>query len=196
MQQDADPSTRPEQPPDSTCTINHVGIRVLPFWPEKPAVWFTQLEGQFALSNITQDTTKFHYIISKLDNKYAAEVEDITTNPPPTGCYERIIAEITTASFYNLHKKGHLITIKQRKSLRQMFTTTAVQRIPNIFSTGTSTVYSISGCKDIPMNDIKAYGGVEVYHHAFLTSALDGGEWSTSSLATLHLVKGQMVANE
>jgi hypothetical protein len=74
MQQDADPSTQPEQPPDSTFVINRVGIRVPPFWPEKPAVGFAQLEGQFALSNITLDATKFYYVISQLDNKYAAEV--------------------------------------------------------------------------------------------------------------------------
>jgi len=85
MQQDADPSIRPEQPPDSTFTINRVGIRVPPFWPEKPAVRFAQLEGQFALSNITQDAKKFYYVISQLDNKYAAEVEDVITNPQHTG---------------------------------------------------------------------------------------------------------------
>jgi hypothetical protein len=87
MQHDAAPSTRPEQPPDSTGFINRVGVWVPPFWPEKPAVWFAQLEGQFALSGITQDETKFYYIISHLDNTYTAEVEDILTNPPPTGCY-------------------------------------------------------------------------------------------------------------
>jgi hypothetical protein len=57
-------------------------------------VWFAQLEGQFALSNITQDTTKFYYIISHLDNKYAAEVEDVITDPPHTGHYEKIKAEL------------------------------------------------------------------------------------------------------
>ena len=93
-QQNADPSTRPEQPPDSTFVINRVGIRVPPFWPEKPAVWFAQLEGQFALPNITKDATKFYYVISQLDNKYAAEVEDVITTHQPTGRYERIKAEL------------------------------------------------------------------------------------------------------
>jgi hypothetical protein len=72
MQQDTDPSARLEQLPDLTFAINCVGIWVLPFWPEKPAVWFAQLEGQFALSNIMLDATKFYY----------AEVEDVITNPP------------------------------------------------------------------------------------------------------------------
>ena len=80
---DANPSAQPEQPPESTSCINRVDIRVPPFWPEKPAVWFAQLEGQFALSNITQDSTKFYYVISQLENKYAAEVEDVITTPHP-----------------------------------------------------------------------------------------------------------------
>jgi hypothetical protein len=38
MQQDADPSTWLEQPPDLTFTINWFGICVPPFWPEKSAM--------------------------------------------------------------------------------------------------------------------------------------------------------------
>jgi hypothetical protein len=83
MQEDADPSTRPEQPPDSTFTINCVGSCSPPFWPEKPAVWFEQLECPFALSNIRWDKTMFYYVISQLDDKYEAEVEDVITNPHP-----------------------------------------------------------------------------------------------------------------
>ena len=92
MQQDVEPSTRPEQPPNLSFTPNRGEIRVPPFWPEKPALWFAQIEGQFALANVTKDTTKFYYVISHLDNKYSAEVEDVITNPPPTGRYERIKA--------------------------------------------------------------------------------------------------------
>jgi len=59
MQHDANPSARPEPPPDSSSYINLVGIRVPPFRPKKPAVWFAQLQGQFALSSIMQESTKF-----------------------------------------------------------------------------------------------------------------------------------------
>ena len=44
-------------------------------------MWFAQLEGQFALSNSTQDSRKFCYVISQLDNKNAAEVVDVKTHP-------------------------------------------------------------------------------------------------------------------
>ena len=57
-------------------------------------MWFAQLEGQFALSNITQDSTKFYYVISHLENKYATEMKDVITNPPPTVRYDRIKAEL------------------------------------------------------------------------------------------------------
>ena len=96
MHQDADPSTRPGQPPDSTFTIKCVGSREPPFWPEKPAEWFEQLKGPFTLSNITQDAIKVYYGISQLDNKYAAEVKDVITNPPPTDRHDKIKAELIT----------------------------------------------------------------------------------------------------
>ncbi|KAL0831366.1 hypothetical protein ABMA28_002191 [Loxostege sticticalis] len=74
--------------------IYRVGVRVAPFWPDKPAIWFAQLEGQFAISNITADTTKFYYVISQLDNQYAAEVEDIIISPPSTNKYEKLKSEL------------------------------------------------------------------------------------------------------
>jgi hypothetical protein len=74
--------------------IYRVGIRVAPFWPDKPAIWFAQLEGQFVISNITADTTKFYYVISQLDNQFAAEVEDIIVSPPASNKYEKLKSEL------------------------------------------------------------------------------------------------------
>ncbi|KAG6460500.1 hypothetical protein O3G_MSEX012022 [Manduca sexta] len=71
-----------------------VGIRVPPFYPEKPALWFAQLEAQFALSNITSDTTKYYHTISQLDPQYAVEVEDVISTPPAAGKYDKLKVEL------------------------------------------------------------------------------------------------------
>lgn len=71
-----------------------VGVRVPPFWPEEPAVWFAQIEGQFIISNITADLTKYHYVVGQLEPQYAAEVKDVILNPPDSGRYEKLKAEL------------------------------------------------------------------------------------------------------
>lgn len=71
-----------------------VGIRVPPFWPEEPEIWFAQIEGQFAVSNITSDVTKFNYVIGQLDHQFSKEVKDIIISPPPTDKYEKLKSEL------------------------------------------------------------------------------------------------------
>lgn len=71
-----------------------VGIRVPPFWPEEPELWFAQIEGQFALSNITADTTKFYYVTSNLDPQHSKEVKDIIMTPPATNKYDKLKEEL------------------------------------------------------------------------------------------------------
>ena len=71
-----------------------VGVRIPPFYSEKPALWFSQMEAQFVLANIKSDETKFYYITGNLDPQYAAEVEDVITYPPATGKYEKLKGEL------------------------------------------------------------------------------------------------------
>lgn len=71
-----------------------VGVRVPPFYPEKPSLWFSQMEAQFVLSNIKADDTKFYYITGHLDPQYASEVQDILENPPETGKYDKLKHEL------------------------------------------------------------------------------------------------------
>ncbi|XP_054257400.1 uncharacterized protein LOC128982465 [Macrosteles quadrilineatus] len=63
-------------------SVNRVAVKLPPFWPERPSLWFCQVDSQFLISGITNDDTKFHYVVSQLDTGIAAEVEDIITNPP------------------------------------------------------------------------------------------------------------------
>ncbi|XP_047543180.1 uncharacterized protein LOC125075510 [Vanessa atalanta] len=74
--------------------ICKVGVRVPPFWPDEPDIWFAQLEGQFMIAGITNDATKFFYVVSQLDRQYAREVKDIITNPPARDKYEKLKSEL------------------------------------------------------------------------------------------------------
>ncbi|XP_041976648.1 uncharacterized protein LOC121731318 [Aricia agestis] len=74
--------------------VFRVGVKVPPFWPERPALWFAQLEGQFLLSGISNDTTKFYTTCGNLEHKYAVEVADIIENPPKERKYETLKSEL------------------------------------------------------------------------------------------------------
>ncbi|XP_076765067.1 uncharacterized protein LOC143432188 [Xylocopa sonorina] len=69
-------------------------IKVPAFWPQKVALWFHQLEAQFAIARITKDETKFGYVVAQLEGKHAEEVEDIICNPPAAKKYDTIKAEL------------------------------------------------------------------------------------------------------
>uniref|UniRef100_A0A2H1WD01 SFRICE_019029 n=1 Tax=Spodoptera frugiperda TaxID=7108 RepID=A0A2H1WD01_SPOFR len=86
--------------------IFRVGVRVPPFCPENPAIWFAQIEGQFAISNITADTTKFFYVVSHLDPRYASEVEDIIVSPPADDKYGRLKTELIKRLSESREKKA------------------------------------------------------------------------------------------
>jgi hypothetical protein len=65
-----------------------------PFWPDRPALWFAQVEAQFELAGVTSQKTKFNQVVSQLQQQHAAEVEDIITIPPQDNPYDRLKAEL------------------------------------------------------------------------------------------------------
>jgi hypothetical protein len=66
----------------SPTEVAKVAVRLPPFWPERTDIWFSQADAQFSLAGITSEITKFHYIVSQLDQRYAEEVDDLITSPP------------------------------------------------------------------------------------------------------------------
>jgi len=62
--------------------LYRVAIRLPPFWQDRPGLWFAQAEAQFALASVSSEEAKFNHVISQLEYRHAAEVEDIITSPP------------------------------------------------------------------------------------------------------------------
>ncbi|XP_077553167.1 uncharacterized protein LOC144167908 [Haemaphysalis longicornis] len=67
-----------------------VAVKLPPFWADSPEVWFAQVEAQFSLARITQDRTRYDYVVAHLDARYANEVRDILANPPTDNLYEHL----------------------------------------------------------------------------------------------------------
>ncbi|KAH7964865.1 hypothetical protein HPB49_001936 [Dermacentor silvarum] len=67
-----------------------VAIKLPPFWVDSPKVWFAQVEAQFSLAHITQNRTRYDYVVAHLDARYANEVRDILANPPTANLYEHL----------------------------------------------------------------------------------------------------------
>ena len=67
-----------------------VAMRLPPFWPTDPEVWFIQVEGQFSRRSITASRTKYEEIIGALPMEYATEVRDLLVNPPEENPYEKL----------------------------------------------------------------------------------------------------------
>ena len=75
-------------------TQERVAVRLPPFWPDKPALWFAQAEIQFELTGICSQKTKFKQVVSQFNQHVAVEVEDIIIASPAHDPYDRLKAEL------------------------------------------------------------------------------------------------------
>ncbi|KAK3916389.1 Myosin-4 [Frankliniella fusca] len=79
--------------------VHKAGDRVsahLPlFWRDRPVLWFAQAESHFSSSGITQDSKKYHCVVSHLDSSTSAEVEDIILGPSADRTYANLKKALT-----------------------------------------------------------------------------------------------------
>ena len=97
------------QPP---ANISAIQLKLPPFWPKDPALWFAQIESQFTTRGITVSRTKFDYVVSSLSPEYATEVRDLLLNPPAEQPYEVLKRELTNRT-----------SVSEQKRLQQLLTT-------------------------------------------------------------------------
>ena len=68
-------------------SVGAVALKLPTFWAAQPHVWYAQAEAQFAVRKITDDTTKYYYVIAALDQQTAGRLLDILAKPPVSNSY-------------------------------------------------------------------------------------------------------------
>ena len=64
-------SSTSSQPDLQYAPVNRVTMKPPPFYRTNPTVWFRQMESQFVLVGITNDTTKYHHIVAAIPDDLA-----------------------------------------------------------------------------------------------------------------------------
>lgn len=85
--------------------VYRVALRLPPFWPEEPDIWFAQIEAQFDNAGVTNDVTKYNYVVGHLDPQVSKEVKDIIMSPPITNRYVKLKTELVKRLSASQEKK-------------------------------------------------------------------------------------------
>ena len=97
----------------SSQIVTAVSLKLPPFWPNDPALWFAQIEAQFVTRGITAQDTKFSYVVSSLQPDIAQEVRDFIITPPAQERYDKLKSELIKRTSQSEQKRLHQLLIAE-----------------------------------------------------------------------------------
>ena len=91
-----------------------VSIKLPPYWPDDPVIWFAQVEAQFSTRGISSEQTMYHYVVSSLQPEYASAVRELLVTPPTTNPYQVLKTELMKRTTASEQKRLHqLLTAEE-----------------------------------------------------------------------------------
>ena len=67
-------------------------VKLPELWQHNPRAWFQHVEAQFQLRGVTQDSTKYFYVVAALDSSTTARAMTLLEAPPAVGKYDALKA--------------------------------------------------------------------------------------------------------
>lgn len=163
-------------------TLSRIAVRIPPLWKSNIAVWFVQVEANFAVAQITNDTTKYNYLLSSIDADTLSAITDLVVTPPATDKYpalkQRLIQEFSDSQSQQIRKllselvlgdKKPSVLLRQMKELAQksvsedFLKTIWLERLPThtqaILSVSSASLTELATLAD-KINEIKSESAV------------------------------------
>ena len=69
-------------------------IKLPPYWPQDPLVWFAQVEAQFTTHRINKESSRYAHVVASLSPDIAQEVRDLIITKPDTTPYSTLKAAL------------------------------------------------------------------------------------------------------
>ena len=118
---------------------NAVTVKIPPFWPSDPELWFAQLEAQFSLKQIRTQSSKFFHVVAALSPMAAREVRDIILSPPTTNPFDVLKVSITERM--SLSKAGKIQQFLHAEELGDRKPSQLFRRLLRLYDNSRSNLF-------------------------------------------------------
>jgi hypothetical protein len=97
----------------------YVSVKLPPFWPHSPALWFSQAESMFMIRGITEQLHKYYHVVATLPHESLRLVADIVEATPEEEPYtvlkQRLMASHQLTGYQRAEKLFQMPVLGARK---------------------------------------------------------------------------------
>ena len=93
--------------------VGAVAIKLPPFWPADPIIWFAQAEAQFLTRGIKREDTKFAHIIASLQPEFIQEVRELVISPPKETPYSILKEQLIKRTSASEQKRVQMLLTEE-----------------------------------------------------------------------------------